>query len=495
MRLCRDILAEIGTVQVSGLVEAVEFTSLVSDSRRVGPGALFVAIRGASVDGHRFVPDALRLGAVLVICEEPPAGCPVPFVQVRDSRAALARLEAWVRGDPASNLLLVGVTGTDGKTSTTMLVEAGLAACGMPVGLIGTVFYRMPGREERAAMTTPDPARLHDLFAQMVEAGVRAAVMEVSSHALDQRRVEGVPFSVAVLTNLTRDHLDYHRTPEAYAEAKMRLFTEVLPASPMARGAVVNADDPFGGEVRRRCPLAVLGFSARSGGAEVFPVRSRCTLEGIEADVATPWGQFEVRSRLIGTHNLMNLMAALAVGGMAGVPLERFVEGVCAVDRIPGRLERVTGRRPVQVFVDYAHTPKAIENVLRALRPLVGGAQVTIVLGAGGDRDRGKRPLMGKASVLLADRVIFTSDNPRTEDPNKIIAEIVVGAEEAAREGRVAQWTAIPDRREAIATAIRQSRNGDVVVIAGKGHETEQIVGTTRLPFVDAEVAREVLDS
>ncbi len=478
----------------NGQVEAVEFASVGSDSRAVRPGVLFVAVRGLTVDGHRFIPDAVRSGAVLVVCEDPDPGCSVPWVRVRDSRAALARLEAWARGDPTHRLLLIGVTGTDGKTSTAMLVEAGITACGLATGLIGTVVYRMPGLEERAPMTTPDPGRLQDLFARMVRQGVHAAVMEVSSHALDQRRVEGCAFSVAVFTNLTRDHLDYHRTLEAYAGAKMRLFEEVLPASPNARGAVIAADDPLATEIRRRCPLPVTGFSLRSGAADIFPVEPRLTLDGIEADVRTPWGVVPIRSRLIGMHNLMNLMAALGAGGVAGLPLDRFAAGLCAVDRIPGRLERVTGRRPVRVFVDYAHTPKAIENVLLALRPLVGGARLTIVFGAGGDRDQGKRRAMGRAAVTLADHVVITSDNPRSENPMEIIAAIVGGAEDAAREGSVAPWTVIPDRREAIGAAIHASGHGDVVLVAGKGHEVEQVVGTARLPFVDAEVAREFLD-
>lgn len=494
MRLEPAILREIGTVVASGPVEAVEFASIASDSRAVRPGALFVAVRGATVDGHRFIPDAVRAGAVLIVREDADPGCAVPWVRVHDSRAALGRLEAWVRGDPTRRLLLIGVTGTDGKTSTAMLIEAGVAACGLAAGLIGSVVYRMPGFQERAPMTTPDPGRLQDLFARMARDGVRAAVMEVSSHALDQRRVEGCAFSVAVFTNLTRDHLDYHRTPEAYAAAKMRLFEEVLPASPHARGAVIAADDPLAPEIRRRCPLPVTGFSLRSGGADISPIESRLTLDGIEAEVRTPWGVFPIRSRLIGAHNLMNLMAALGAGGVAGLPLDRFAEGLCAVDRIPGRLERVAGRRPVRVFVDYAHTPKAIENVLRALRPLVGCSRLTIVFGAGGDRDRGKRPLMGRAAVTLADHVVITSDNPRTENPMEIIAAIVRGAEEAAREGSVACWTVIPDRREAIGAAIRGSGEGDVVLVAGKGHESEQVVGTTRLPFVDAEVAQGFLN-
>lgn len=494
MRINQAILEEIGTLAVSGPVEEVEFGTISSDSRLVRPDALFVATRGSKMDGHLFIPQAVALGAVLVVCEEPDPRCRVPWVRVRDSRVALARLESFSRGDPTRRLLLIGVTGTDGKTSVTMLIEAGLKACGLATGLLGTVVYRMPGREERASLTTPAPGRLQDLFATMVNLGVQAAVMEVSSHALDQRRVDWCAFSVAVFTNLTRDHLDYHKTLDAYKEAKMRFLTEVLPASPLARGAVVNDDDPLAAEIRRRCPLPVVGFSLRPGGSAVFPIDPNFTLDGTEANVCTPWGTFPIRSRLIGRHNLQNIMAAIGAAGQAGLEINRFNEGLCSLERIPGRLERVTGRRQVRVFVDYAHTPKAIENVLQAMRPLVGKARVAIVFGAGGERDRGKRPLMGKAAVTLADHAYITSDNPRNENPLDIIADIVKGAEEAAGEGRVAPWTVVPDRREAIGRAILESQEGDVVLVVGKGHEAEQVVGTTRLPFLDAEVAKEFLE-
>lgn len=495
MRLGEEILREIEAVATAENAARVDFDRVTHDSRLVTPGSLFVAVRGASVDGHLFIEAATERGAVLVVCEEVPPGIRVPWVQVKDSRRALARLHALAFGDPSRQLTVVGITGTDGKTTTAMLVEAGFLGCNVPTGLIGTVEYRMPGLAQRASLTTPDPEMLHRLLSEMLQRGVKALAMEVSSHALDQRRVDYCAFSVAVFTNLGRDHLDYHKTPQAYAQAKLRFFKEVLPLSPNAKAAVVNDDDPFSREIRRCCSLPVVGFSAHENGADVFPVQARFTLDGTEAYLRSPWGEFFVKSPLIGEHNLMNLMAAVAVGGVLGLDMAKFVAGVAAVRVVPGRLERVFGRKPVKVFVDYAHTPKAIENVLKALRPLLGGKRLTVVFGAGGSRDKGKRPLMGYAACRLADTVIVTSDNPRDEDPMEIICDIMRGVERAKEEGALVDCLVEPDRRSAIAKAIALSREGDVVVIAGKGHEQEQIIGGKRLPFSDVEVAREWLNA
>ena len=494
MKLTADAIRALGAIATGGAVEQVEFDTVSDDSRNVRPGSVFVAVRGTRQDGHAFLRDACRAGAALIVVEDEPSDCGTAWIRVSDSRAALSRLAALVHADPTRSLTLVGVTGTDGKTSTAILIEAGMTACGLRAGLIGTVVYRMPGFEEPAAMTTPDPIRLQGLFARMVASGVRGVAMEVSSHALDQRRVDGCAFAAAVFTNLTRDHLDYHKSHEAYAGAKLRLFEEVLPASPHARGAVVNADDPFSETIQRRCPLPVVGFSLRGEPAPIHPVGSRYTLDGTEALLRTPWGEFPVRTRLIGAHNLANWMAAFGVAGTLGLPLDEFRRGLDAVERIPGRLERVRGRKDVQVFVDYAHTPKAIENLLNVVRPLARGARITIVFGAGGDRDRGKRPLMGQAAAKLADRVIVTSDNPRTEDPLAIIADIEQGVRSALEQGAAASVVVEPDRRRAIERAIREAGPSDVVLIAGKGHEAYQIIGTTRHEFSDVAVAREMLD-
>jgi len=455
---------------------------------------VFVAIRGERLDGNAFAPDAASRGACLVVSENA-LKLAVPVIVVKDARLALAVLASAARGEPTQGLRLVGVTGTDGKTSTAMMIEAGLKACGLSCGLLGTVVYRWAGQEHPSSLTTPDPVTLQGMFADMVSQGVGAAVMEVSSHALDQRRVDGCAFDVACFTNLTRDHLDYHETAEAYAAAKLRLFAEVLPASSKAKGAVVNLSDPFSERIRAACPLPVLTYSLE-GNADIYPLEASYGLSGTRALIATPFGKVAWDSRLIGPHNLANAMAAIGAIGVLGLSVEQAAMGISAMDRIRGRLEKVRGRRPVTVFVDYSHTPRSIENALKVLRPLVGKAAITIVFGAGGDRDRGKRPLMGRAAATLADRVIVTSDNPRSEDPMAIISEIVQGIEAARAEGvGVAPFSVEPDRRKAIQMAIEGARAGDVVVLAGKGHEDYQIVGTEKRHFDDVEVAKEILDS
>jgi UDP-N-acetylmuramoyl-L-alanyl-D-glutamate--2,6-diaminopimelate ligase len=497
VRLDSQFLGTLGATAWSDGIDAVECDAVTADSREVRPGTVFVAIRGGKTDGHAFVATALAAGASFVVIEDGRDAPSGPFVRVKNVRLALALLATLFAGDPTASLALVGITGTDGKTSTAMILEAGFSGVGISSGLIGTVTYRIAGEELPAPLTTPDPVQLNALFRRMVDRGVRAAAMEVSSHALDQRRVEGCRFDAAVFTLLARDHLDYHGTVDAYADAKLRLFSEVLPAGGKARGAMVNGDDPMAARIRAVCPVPVLSWSHRCPDADVRPRTARFDANGIEAVVATPWGDVPIRSRLIGPHNLSNFMAALGVAGILGLPLGRFADGACALRRIPGRLERVDGRRPVHVFVDYAHTPKAVENVLTVLRSLVPtGARILAVVGAGGDRDRGKRPLMGRAAVGLADEVVITSDNPRTEDPLAILADIAAGIESARAEGvRVAPFRVEPDRRRAIGLAIDAARVGDAVVICGKGHETYQIFGEVKHHFSDVETAGEFMDA
>jgi len=327
----------------------------------------------------------------------------------------------------------------------------------------------------------------------MVEKGVGGVAIEVSSHALDQRRVEACQFDCALFTNLTRDHLDYHKTVDAYADAKMRLFTEVLPASPKAKGAVVNADDPMSARIVRGCPLPTLRFSLREE-ADLSVVSSECSLDGLKADVRTPWGPMTIESPLLGAHNLANILGAIGACGVIGLPVHEAAAGICRLARIPGRMERVLGKRPLKVFVDYSHTPKALENALRVLRSLSADARIVVVMGAGGDRDRGKRPLMGQVSAQLADEVVVTSDNPRTEDPMAIINQIMEGVQDCAN-GRALGHVAVEqDRRKAIEMAIQNASTKDVILIAGKGHEDYQIIGTKRTHFSDVEVAREMLN-
>lgn len=491
--LTEDLLKRIGMRACSAGAVGIVLERVVANSREACPGAAFVAQKGTQVDSHDFLDEAAAASVVVVQGGRRPTHG--EWIEVEDTRKALGVLASLLAGEPSRAFPLVGVTGTDGKTSTVWATCAGFEACGLPAGLIGTIEYRWATTRIPAPLTTPDALELQRLFLEMQRAGVKAAAMEVSSHALDQQRLAGTSVAVAVLTGLTRDHLDYHKTLEAYRAAKERLFTEVLPSNPEARGAVVNGDDPFGRELVRRCPLPVRSFSLRPQGGDLFPLEARFSLEGFSARLQTPWGRFDLQSPLLGSHNLANLMAALGSAGLLSLDLTRFVEGLCGLSRIPGRLERVPGpaNAPL-VVVDYAHTPKALEGVIAVMRSLGSNRPLTVVMGAGGDRDRGKRPLMGRTCVVGSDRLIVTSDNPRTEEPQAIIEEILDGVREARSEGVArAEVLVEPDRRKAIFQAIARARPEEMVLIAGKGHEDYQILGTKRVHFSDVETAREAL--
>ena len=500
MELAR-LLQGLEVRQIRGGLPAGEVRGVTADSRRVEPGMVFVAVRGTHTDGHRYLAQAARAGALAAVVEEP-AVLELPQVQVADSRRALAILAARFHGRPDREMTLVGVTGTNGKTTLTYLVEAVLSLRG-PVGVMGTVETRFAGRRHPAALTTPDPVELAARLAEMRAAGVNQVVMEVSSHALDQRRADGLAFDLGVFTNLSRDHLDYHRDLEDYFAAKGRLFRELLPA---ARGegkagvAVVCVDGPWGRRLAGECRgrgLRVITYGL-SPQAEVRGEESRLGLEGGLLRVVWPGGAGRVRTPLVGAFNLVNLLGAAAVGLGLGLDMGRVLEAVGRCGGVPGRLERVgeAAVRPA-VFVDYAHTDDALRQVLAALRPLTPG-RLICVFGAGGDRDPGKRPLMGRAVARGADAAVLTSDNPRSEDPLAIMAMIRPGLEEggmrSAREltGR-GVYVAEPDRARAIALAVAAAGEDDVVLIAGKGHEDYQIVGRRRRHFDDREQAAAAL--
>src|SRR5580704_4862245 len=470
-------------------------TGVAYDSRKVEAGDLFVAIPGFKQDGRRFAADAQGRGAAAIVAEggDPLPGSPTARIVVPSSREALARLADAYYGHPSRRLTVIGITGTNGKTTTSLLVEALLAAEGRPTGVIGTIQYRVGAAVETASQTTPEALELQTLLARMVEAGVAGAAMEVSSHALTLHRVEGIEFDVAVFTNLTQDHLDFHRTLEAYRDAKARLFALLAGGRKPRRAAVVNVDDPAGAAMiapaaaERR--VRVISFGLH-GGAELTPQRWESGASGIRLEVATPRGAIEIASPLVGEHNVMNLLAAIGVGLALDMEPQRIGLALSRVATVPGRFERVEAGQNFLVVVDYAHTPDALERVLTTARKLVGpGGRLGVVFGCGGDRDRTKRPIMGGIATRIADRAWVTSDNPRTEKPEAILAEIETGiaAEAAGRHESMA------DRRRAIQTAVAWARPGDVVVIAGKGHETYQIVGTQVLPFDDREVARAAL--
>jgi len=470
-------------------------TGVAYDSRKVAAGALFVAIPGFKQDGRKFAADALGRGAAVVVAEgaDPLPGSAAARVLVPSSREALARLADAYHGHPSRRLSVIGITGTNGKTTTSLLVEALLGAGGRPTGVVGTIQYRVGDQAEAASQTTPEALELQALLARMVEARVGGVAMEVSSHALSLSRVDGIEFDVAVFTNLTQDHLDFHKTLEAYRDAKARLFGLLARSRKPRRAAVVNVDDPAGAamicatEADPRVRILTFGLRAP---ALLRPRRWESGMAGITLEVVTPGGAIAITSALVGEHNVMNLLGAVGVGlALEKEPAQigRILSGVATV---PGRFERVEAGQPFLVVVDYAHTPDALENVLATARKLLKpGARLGVVFGCGGDRDRGKRPIMGGIAARLADRAWVTSDNPRSERPEAILAEIETGIPATA----AGRHESVADRRRAIQGAVGWAREGDVVVIAGKGHETYQIVGSEMLPFDDREVARTAL--
>jgi UDP-N-acetylmuramoyl-L-alanyl-D-glutamate--2,6-diaminopimelate ligase len=477
-------------VEVSGSTGdlGVAVGSIRDDSRSVEKGDVFVAVRGHTVDGHAFVDAAAARGAAAIIAEHdvPFSG---PRVRVPSTARALGRLAANRVGNPADRLTMVGVTGTNGKTTTTHIIEAILAAAGARAGILGTIRYRFAGAERDASLTTPGAIALQSLLAEMLSAGTTHVVMEVSSIALDQARLEGVAFDAGAFTNLTQDHLDYHGTMESYLEAKALLFSRHLRADRGVGVSLVDSDagrdllaQTPGGQRRIACSIRP--------GADVSVARAELGLEGIQAQLDTPRGPLDIRSPLLAAHNLENVLVAVGVAEALELPREAIVSGVRTLAGVPGRLERVEVGGERTVLVDYAHTPDALERAIAAVRPLVRG-RLIVIFGCGGDRDRTKRPRMGAIAARGADLAIVTSDNPRTEDPEAIVHAIVEGIRTVRSDGFLVEI----DRRAAIRRGWQESRAGDVILIAGKGHEDYQIVGTTKRPFDDREEAREAARS
>ena len=455
----------------------LEISELAYDNRAVVAGTLFFCVPGFTRDGHEFAADALSRGAVALVVQRP-LDLAVPQILVPDVRAAMAPAAARFFGDPTAQLEVAGVTGTNGKTTTAYLMRALLEADGRQTGLLGTVTSVLGGIEHPVERTTPEAIDLQRTFRQMLEQGDRVCSMEVSSHALELHRADAIHFAVAIFTNISRDHLDFHPSMEDYFRAKRRLFTNAQP-----RHAVINADDGYGARLAGELPEAATFALDRDAAYRAVDVHT--DLEGSRFTVLGPDGATELSSPLRGRFNVYNVLGAYAAAIALGVPDETAVDAIASADRVPGRFEPVDEGQDFLVLVDYAHTPDSLANVLGAARDLTQ-ARLHVVFGAGGDRDRGKRPLMGEVAARLADRVIVTSDNPRSEDPEAIIEEILAGAGPDV-ERHV-------DRREAIERAIAGAGRGDVVVIAGKGHEQGQEFERGRkLPFDDATVAREVL--
>ncbi len=459
--------------------------SLAYDSRRVKQGTLFFAIQGEKADGHSFVPQALKQGAVAIVSErEAPAELRSRWVRVGKIRRALAEAGRVFFSDPVSQLQLIGITGTNGKTTTAYLLESIFRAAGIRAGLFGTIEYRLGDRVLTAQNTTPESLDLLSYFAELGASGGRAAVMEVSSHALAQERVWGIRFSAAVFTNLTRDHLDYHKDFENYFAAKRRLF-EGLGAPPPDL-ALINVDDAWGKRLLDTPSPRKITYGIDSD-AQVKPKQYSQESAGLRATLVTPEGKVEIVSPLMGRANLSNLLAATGTAAGLEIPGEKIAEGIAALKAVPGRFERVEKGQPFLVVVDYAHTDDALRNVLKTARELTRN-RLIVVFGCGGERDRTKRPLMGEAAGSLSDLPVLTSDNPRGEDPLRIMSDALVGLQKTGK-----KYLAEVDREAAIRKAFDQAREGDVVVLAGKGHETYQILKDGPIPFDDCEVARRIL--
>ena len=479
-----EVLAQSGDPSVTG----VEY-----DSRHVKPGAVFVAMRGETSDGNRFIDQAIKAGAVAVVTDAPgeKAREGVAWAVVPHGRRALARLSANFYKRPAERIAVTGITGTNGKSTTAYLVESILAAAGRKSALIGTIEYHVAGKVYAAPHTTPEALELARLLHEALSAGASDAVMEVSSHALAQERVFGVPFDVAVFTNLTRDHLDYHQTMEEYFAAKRVLFSGCGTDAP--RAAVLNLDDEYGTKLmsfsRKRSPV-VLGYGWQRG--DFHAVNADISPRGTRFDMATPKEKIAVFSPLIGRVNVYNILAAAAACYARGCDSQAISRGVESLARVPGRFERVDCGQPFTVVVDYAHTDDALRNLTSLAREFVsrGGtsARVLTVFGCGGDRDRAKRPMMGEAAGRGSDFVVLTSDNPRSEDPRAIINDALVGLQKTG-----SRYTVEVDRGKAIALAVAEARPGDIVLLAGKGHEKVQVTREGSLPFDDVEVARAAL--
>jgi len=478
----RELLSGLNARRVSGDLD-MEILGITYDSRRVSSGHLFVAIRGTRMDGNRFIPRAIAKGASAVVSVlDPVEAVEMPWIQVEDERAAMATIAGNFYGHPTKELHLIGVTGTNGKTTTTYIVESILTAAGFPTAVLGTIEYRGPGFDFVAERTTPEAPDLENLFRKVVDAGGRHAVMEVSSHSIEMKRVAGLQFEVAVFTNLSRDHLDFHHDMESYFQAKRKLFAGLTGTKP--RVMVLNANDRRYTDLRSIDPARVISYGMQVA-ADISPVRHQFGWEATDVTFKTPIGELSVRTTLMGKANIFNIGAAIGVAVAMGVPAEAIVTGIQKLSFVPGRFESVNAGQKFRVIVDYAHTDDALEKALRSAREITLG-RLILVFGCGGERDRTKRPLMGEAA-RESDFAIVTSDNPRTEDPMEIIKEIEQGLKGAS-------YRVEADRREAIRLALAEAREGDTVLIAGKGHETYQTIGTTALPFDDRVVAKELLN-
>lgn len=479
----KDLLKDIPGVHVNGN-GGQEIVGLAYSSLQVQPGFLFAALRGEKKDGYDFIEDALRCGASAILSERPkPLNLKVTWIQAADAREALAFSADNFYAHPSMKIKVIGITGTKGKTTLVYLLESILKKAGLEPGVIGTINYRWSNRVLSAERTTPEAPEMHKMLSEMLDQGITHCLIEVSSHALDLKRVWGIKFDIAVFTNLSPEHLDYHESMEDYFEAKKKLFF----LNAKKRTAVINLDDPWGKKLIAELPLTTVSYGLEPA-AIVRGQEYRLADAGIKAEIDFPGGQMKVCSPLMGKHNLYNILAAFATSLALNIPAPTIKEGITALRGIPGRLQKIENTLGFQVFVDYAHTDNALRNLLETIRELKPH-RILLVFGAGGDRDKSKRARMGEVAAKLADWTFLTSDNPRSEDPLAIIADIEKGFN--LKEAK--NYCVIPDRREAIEQALASAKKGDYVLIAGKGHEQYQIFKDRTVPFDDTEVICSIL--
>lgn len=477
----------------------VELSDICNDARKAKAFSVFVAIKGEKVDGHSFIPQAINNGAIAIVCENKDS-VPGDFkgfvLQVPDSRKALDLLASRFYGDPGRQLICIGVTGTNGKTSTTYMIECILNSDQKPTGVIGTINHHLNLNGENkvwdSELTTPDPITLQKRLSEMKEHGAKAVAMEVSSHALEQKRVDSVPFDAVVFTNLTRDHLDFHRDMKSYFRAKERLFLDLLKeTTKLPSFAIINMDDPWGRKIRVPDPSIIITYGRKD--ADLRYKILEMNYHSTKFEIISPTGSKQVSLPMPGLHNVQNALAALAVGFIAGVPLEKGIQALESFSGVPGRLQLVPNKKNKNIFVDYAHSPDALENVLKSLEKIrklkKTKAKIWTVFGCGGDRDKGKRPLMGAIAAQFSDQVVVTSDNPRTEDPEAIIIDILAGITEDKKN----KTLKLVDRKEAIHQAISMMADDDILLIAGKGHEDYQIIGKEKIYFSDYKVVQDFI--
>lgn len=470
-------------VRVGENIRNVDIKRITDDSRKILPGDLFVALKGYSLDASKFVGLALDAGARAIVTDKEFDSRPgISKILVDDTRLALGAIASNFYGHPSRKLKVVGITGTNGKTTVSYLVESIIKASGYGAGIIGTINYRLNGKTLPAVNTTPGALALQGMLREMVRSNTGYAVIEVSSHSLDQGRVDNVLFDVGVFTNLTSDHLDYHKTTANYFKAKKRLFEKLKAGG----SAVLNLDDSKAASLKKSIKNRVITYSTK-GKADVEAIDIVLSMDGTRFTVRTPDAKFNIRTRLIGIHNVSNILAAASAAIALKIPEEAMVKGIASMETVPGRLEAVDAGQQFKVFVDFAHTEDALFNVLGLLRD-VAKSRIVTVFGCGGNRDRTKRPLMGKIACKYSDHVIVTSDNPRFEEPGAIIREI-----ESGIKGKFSNYDIVPDRKEAIAKALSSASKDDIIVIAGKGHESCQIIRDEVIPFDDRKVALSIL--